>query len=383
MRNLYRLILLLMLLPGIALSLAASDSSSNLSEEAQQDKEKTKLGGYKILPVPVFITEPAIGEGLGVALALFHPVKAGTIPKATTPTSIGQMGKDHQEPPPVITGVFAGRTNNGTWAYGIGHMNNWREDHVRYSGALARANVQSTLYVGNLPIDFTLEGNLLFQEIKFRIADSGFFLGLSLSYLDAIFDVNSLGSANLTGTLAISDITDVGLAAVTSYDTRDNTMNPNRGQLVDLSIWRYDEAMGGGFNYWSSKLNALSFHHFDERFTLGFRLDVAAVEGDAPFYGYPWVSLRGIPAMRYQDERAGAVEVEGRYQFAPKWEVLGFAGWGFTGGDSPIYDNPDDIYNYGIGARYKIFEEQNVWVGFDVAQGPEEMNWYLQVGHAW
>ena len=44
-------------------------------------------------------------------------------------------------------------------------------------------------------------------------------------------------------------------------------MNPNSGQLVNLSLWRYDEAIGGSFDYWSAKLKALSFHHFHDKFT--------------------------------------------------------------------------------------------------------------------
>ena len=186
LRNLLNLIVVSMLLLGITSPLAASGPSGKEKKDEVEEKEQPKLGGYKILPVPIFITEPAIGQGFGVTLALFHPVKAGSVPRAATPKSIGQMGKDHQEAPPVITGILGAYTNNETRAYGIGHMNNWREDSIRYAGAIATAKVNSTLYAAGLPVDFTLDGDLLFQEIKFRIADSGFFLGLSLSYLDAM-----------------------------------------------------------------------------------------------------------------------------------------------------------------------------------------------------
>jgi len=48
----------------------------------------------------------------------------------------------------------------------------------------------------------------------------------------------------------------------------------------------------------------------------------------------------------------------------------------------PIF-TAQSIYSYGLGGRYKIFEAQNVWVGLDIARGPEETYWYIQVGHAW
>ena len=377
-------LILLVALTVAPVPLVASGSTTGADADPEPQQQKPRLGGYKILPVPIFITEPAIGKGLGVALALFHPSRGGSGAHArpTTPAAIGQIDKDRQKAPPVVTGVFGAYTSSDTWAAGIGHMNHWREDSIRYKGALAKARVNSTFYFNRLPVKYSLEGDLLFQDARFRLADSNLFLGASFSYLDA---TNAFKDRNvdLPDEILGDGITNTGLAAVASYDSRDNTMNPNRGQLVELNLWRYDDLLGGNYEYWSATLTALSFHPFLQRFTLGFRLDVTSVDGKPPFFGYPWVKLRGIPAMRYQDESAGAVEAEARYQFAPKWEVLAFVGAGFTGGDTELFDNPDDIYSFGAGGRYKVIEEQNVWLGIDVARGPEETNWYIQASHAW
>jgi len=376
---------LLVFLPSlICISVPAPGAENvDVQEMKSEPKEKkSRLGGYKILPIPIIITEPAIGEGLGVAITVFHPVKGGSVPRATTPTSIGQMDNERSAPP-VATAVFGAYTNSDTRAAGVAHTNNWREDHIRYTGALAATIINSEFYVLDQPIKYTLDGRLIYQDLNFRLADSDYFLGFSFSYLDT---ENTFGSDSLAAKPPPTfhkDSKNVGLAVRGSYDSRDNTMNPYRGQLVDLSLWRYDDAIGSDHDYWSTKLKALSFHHFHDKFTLGLRLDVSAVDGQPPFYGYPWVKLRGIPAMRYQDERAGAIEMEGRYQLAQKWEVLGFAGLGFTDGNKRIFENPSDIYNVGMGTRYELFAEQNVWVGVDVARGPEEWNWYIQVGHSW
>lgn len=378
--------LCLLLLSSAPFSGSVDTANTTVAQEvtAKPEEKKDKLGGYNILPIPIIISEPAIGEGLGVALALFHPSKgqSESIPRVTTPGSIVSPEEDPRKPPPIVTGVFGAYTSSKTWAAGVGHMNNWRDDHIRYKGALATAEVNSTFYRGGLPVDYTLNGDLVFQDIKFRVVDSDFFLGASFSYLMAT-NRFKLSLDNLPASILDTEIRNVGMAATATYDTRDNTMNPNEGQLVDLGLWRYDEAIGGNYNYWSTTLKALSFHQLYEQFTLGLRLDVSAVDGRPPFFGYPWVKLRGIPAMRYQDERAGAVEVEGRYQIAQKWEVLGFAGLGFTSGSTPFFDNPDDIYNVGAGIRYKLLREHNVWGGVDAARGPEKWYWYIQVGHAW
>ena len=352
---------------------------SSLVFAAEKDPNR-----YRVLPIPIFITEPAIGKGLGVALALFHPMKGPgqSPPRASTMSSIGAM-EDDQQAPPVVTGVFGAYTSSKTWAGGVGHMNHGKDDSIRYAGALGYAHVNSKFYLLGDERDFNLDGALVYQDIKFRLKGSNIFLGTALSYLDARskFDF-SFPDEEIEQVLNL-DIKNVGLAVRGFYDTRDNTMNPVGGQLVELSLWRYDESIGGGFNYWSATLKALAFRQFAEKFILGLRLEVTGVNGRPPFFGYPWVKLRGIPAMRYQNQNAGAVEIEGRYRLAPKWEVLAFAGKGFTSGDTPLFDNPKNIYNFGVGGRYKVLEAQNVWMGLDVARGPEDWNWYIQVGHPW
>jgi len=37
--------------------------------------------------------------------------------------------------------------------------------------------------------------------------------------------------------------------------------------------------------------------------------------------------------------------------------VQAFAGKGFTSDDVPFFDNPGNIYNFGMGVRYDIFTE--------------------------
>ena len=285
--------------------------------------------------------------------------------------------------PPVVTGVAGAYTNSESWFGGVGHSNNWRNDSIRYRGLLAAAKINSSIYVFGLPVDFSMEASFIYQDMKFRVADSNFMLGFAASYLDADNTFGfGLPDEQDEGRFS-ADFQNVGVALKAAYETRDNTMNPRTGQLVDLSIWRYDDAIGSDYNYWSGSLKALSFHSFTGKFTLGLRLDVSAVDGRVPFFAVPFVKLRGVPALRYQNKIAGAAEVEARYLVRPKGEVSAIGGLGYTSDDFPIYENPDSIYNFGFGARYNIFEAHNVWVGVDIARGPEDWNYYIQVGHPW
>lgn len=365
---------------------AVKESTSEAEDSADNDREKKpgKLGGYRLLPVPIIITEPAIGKGLGVALALFHPVKSGQQDETRLATleSMSEYSTPRQAPP-VVTGVAGAYTVSGTWLGAIGHTNNWKNDSIRYAGVLALANVNSEIYVANVPLNFSMESTVIYQDLKFRIKGSDFLIGAAVSYMDAE-NVFGLGLPEGPGDWTFdSKFKNVGLAGKFAYETRDNSMNPRSGQVAELNVWRYDDALGGDYDYWAGKIKGLSFHSLTDRLTLGLRLELAGVDGKVPFFAIPYVKLRGIPALRYQNKFAGAAEVELRYRLRPRWEVSAFGGLGYTSDDYRIYDNPDSIYNFGFGGKYNVFQEQNVWAGIDIARGPEDWSWYIQVGHPW
>ncbi len=365
-------------------AVATEDQATVESDQKPKKPRKPKDPSRgRFLPIPIFITEPAIGEGLGLALAYFHRQKDPSGKKTlASPNSIGDISRE-QAPPPTVTGVFAAYTSNKTAATGVGHANTFKDDHIRFTGLVALADVKSTFYLLDKPFKFNLEGTFLYQETRFRFADSRWFWGIGLSYLDAsnVFQVELPEEVPIE--LLRHDLRNIGLSAKLAWDTRDNTSMPNRGQLFDLAVWRYDEAIGGDFDYWNAKLKLLSFHPLNEKFVLGLRLEYSTIDGRAPFFAVPWVSLRGIPALRYQGQRVAVAEVEGRYNFSPKWALIGFIGAGSTSSNDPAFDTAQDIHSYGLGGRYRIFEAQNIWVGIDIAKGPEETNWYIQVGHAW
>lgn len=78
------------------------------------------------LPVPVVITEPAIGYGGGVMLMFFSESMAEAAESAKT---TGEMA------PPNITGIGGAMTENGTWGAGLVHFHTWGGDAIRYLGA--------------------------------------------------------------------------------------------------------------------------------------------------------------------------------------------------------------------------------------------------------
>jgi len=83
------------------------------------------------------------------------------------------------------------------------------------------------------------------------------------------------------------DFVDAGVAASLIYDTRDNTLMPASGYIVDLTTWRYDQALGGDFDYSSARFKGLSYHTFAQQYVIGLRLDISQASGDVPFYAEP------------------------------------------------------------------------------------------------
>ncbi len=356
---------------GLSLLLAAGPLLADASPEAGEEDD-----GGNFLVLPIIITEPAIGEGLGAVFAYFHADHHESERRIGSAQTVNRLDAK-QHPPPTATGVFYARTNNETEAFGIGHTRSIKNDTWRLTAAVAEADVNATYYFADIPVGFSIEGGVGIAKLKRRLSTSNFFVGVSAQALN--------GDANFKVNLGIPDFefTDVGAALTVSYDSRDDTMMPAEGTLIDLAYWSYGDYVGGDFDYTSATLKINSFNTLGENFVLGLRFEGSAANGDIPFYAQPFVSLRGIPALRYTGKTAAVVETELRYQFGKRWGVLAFGGLGETTPFNDFNQTEDDIWGYGVGFRYLALPKQNAWVGLDLARGPEDDAFYIQLVHPW
>jgi hypothetical protein len=362
-----------------------TSTSTPIEPQVSQAAGNPQSNG-KWLPLPIFLTEPAFGYGLGLALCYIHPHKEGVhtevVPSLQTPQSVAS-GRHGQKAPPDITGVAGGYTDQETWFGAVGHSSSWRHDTIRYVGATAYTDVNSTYYIDDRPLDFGLKGFGLLQDLKFRLGDTRFFLGGKFLYLET---ESTFGlSPDVDTAIAIGDISsnNVGIAGELSFDGRDNVFTPNSGQLMQLTAWRYDENFGGDYDYWRGNFKFLSFHQLLPQLVLGLRLESSAVDGRPPFYAYPWITMRGIPALRYQGKGVGMVGMELRWNILSRWAMLCFAGGGKVYGNDDAFETQDTIVSGGVGGRYLFMPDEGLWLGLDVARGPEDTYAYIIVGQAW
>ena len=113
-------LLFLLCPPGDAADLFdAEDGMLDMSQYLAENR-------YGFLPVPLAITEPAIGYGGGLFGLFLH-------------------GKGSREGgqfiPPPLTAFGGAATQNGTWFIGGGHRHTWQHDRIRYLAGAGYANV--------------------------------------------------------------------------------------------------------------------------------------------------------------------------------------------------------------------------------------------------
>lgn len=353
-------------------------------EDGQLDMSEWLSTAKGVFPVPIIITEPAVGYGGGLTLVFLHDSIENRAEEMKTRHPDGSIKR---LPPPSVSGVFGMGTENGTWAAGGFHRGIWKEDSIRYTGAYLHIAPNYDYYgtpgspipAESIPVSF--DGDLLFQQLVFRLGESDFFAGSGYSYMNSDANLNTerpLPPALGNGV----ELTSAGLPFIFEYDSRDNTFTPNQG-LNSFLQWTY-------FDEWLASDNRFDLIWFKNRYwypvaqdwVLGLRIDGEFSSGDIPFYMKPYVHMRGMPAMRRQGDHAISAEAELRWDFNPRWSAVGFGGAGFTSDDG--LDGFGEAYPAGgFGFRYLFSKVYQLRAGIDVAFSEDESAFYITTGNAW
>jgi hypothetical protein len=104
---------------------------------------------------------------------------------------------------------------------------------------------------------------------------------------------------------------------------------------------------------------------------------------DAPFYVLPYITMRGLPAAKYQGQKVLQFETEQRYDFYKRWSAVGFVGTGRTYSDMKLLKDDNWYWAGGVGFRYLIARLFKLRMGVDVARGPDTWAYYIVFGHYW
>ncbi len=352
--------------------------------DGQFDMSDWLLNKRGAMPVPIIVTEPAVGYGGGAALLFFHKTARDR-----------ERQKEHPEKPlglpPSISFGFGFGTESKSWGAGGGHFGSWREDQFRtltFGGYMA-ANVD--LFIDgdttSLSFPYTVEGGIVSHEFQARLFRSDFFLGARYRYLylKPSTPVADLVPPPFDELFRFDTDKNSGLSVLGIYDNRDNIFTPNRGQNVRVyhTFWR--DFFGGDNNFDILETSFITYHpFFDEKLVAGLNIGADFSFGDAPFYMEPYIKLRGVPALRYQDDRAWQGELELRWRVWRRLSLIGFAGVGWIDGrKSDEFEDPGAVPAGGFGFRYLLARMMGLHSGVDFGFSQDTFAFYIQTGGAW
>lgn len=343
------------------------------------DASRWLAGRTGFLPVPLVITEPAIGYGGGLGLAFFHrdPGDAAAAP-----------ADGRRRAPPSISVALGAATENGTQFGGAGHFGVWRDDTIRYSGFVGAMDMHLEFFGGDdyprldQGVAYDLKGWGTLQQGIWRIGRSDFWIGAQVVYLDADAKLDTDDAPPEFDSL-VGSIENLGAGIVVQYDTRDNVLTPGHGIESEWVLRKHSGSFVRDVNYTAIDAKNRFYFNPGSRWVVGLRVDAGFVGGDAPFYALPYINQRGIPRLRYQGKAVLATETEARYDLDGRWFAVGFAGVGRAADSSGDLGSAESRWAGGVGLRYLIARSLGLQAGLDVAHGPEEWAVYLQVGSGW
>ena len=194
---------------------------------------------YGFLPVPILITEPAVGYGGGFTGIFLHESDEQREKRKKLAAQSRDGGA--QLLTPAITAVGGFATENGTWMGFIAHRRTWNNDSIRYLGGAGYGDINMTFYRQSTPkaldslapgqgVELGMTGGGGIQKIQWRLPDSNWFIGASQQYFAPDLSINNYPRANeIIARIANTSPTSSGLGLLLEYDSKNSFLNPTQG----------------------------------------------------------------------------------------------------------------------------------------------------------
>lgn len=349
------------------------------STDGKLDLSNYIIDANGFVPVPIIITEPALG-GFGGGLApIFLKKKPPYIDSINGKVKITPVAPD-------ITGGLGLYTVNGTWVLAGFRSGTFIRSRIKYMIGGGLANVNMSFYhifpqLGERKFDFNFRTAPALLQMTKRISFTNWYVGLKYLFLKT--DVNYADSVpSFVKTKEFNSIVSQ-LGLVIELDNRDNVFTPNDGMKVHVDGIRSDNIFGSDYDFWRINYYTYMYKTISEKLVAGWRLDGQQVFQDPPFYLLPFINMRGVPTARYQGRADILTELEGRWDFISRWSIM------FYGGTGKAFDNWNDfgsakwVTSYGTGFRYLIASKFGVRMGIDIAHGPDTWAYYIVFGSNW
>lgn len=342
--------------------------------DGQFDFSSFLIDSKGFMPIPLIITEPALGSFGGVLALTFLTPKE--IPEGQTYVA------------PDITAGIGMYTANDSWAVGGGRIGSFPKKGIKYRAFLGYASLNLSFYrtvhqLGEKEFKFNIDALPVLLSISKSLPKTDLYVGVQYTFSKT--EVAPRFDTELPDWVTVEDF-DAKTASIgffTDWDRRDNFFTPDKGTILHAQYAIDDSWTGSDYNYQRLGGFANWFIPVQPRWISGLRIDVQHVFDDPPFYLLPSLNMRGVPLARYQGATTAVIETEQRYDFNLRWSVLGFVGAGKAIMRDESFSDAKTIVNYGTGFRYLIARAFGVRAGVDVAWGPDSFGWYIVFGHNW
>jgi hypothetical protein len=350
-------------------------NESAIGEMTEQAEAAAQaLGEKRFFVMPVPISNPTIGSGLGAAtMYLFQ-------------------GGENAPPSSVTIGALW--ANSKSWAGGGGVNVHFKNDTYRLLGWLGYFDVNLKFFgIGHgsgdqgRSIDIAQKGPYLGPRFLRRIGD-GLYLGLQYRLMTVTTTFPDLPEW-IPGDILRDGIkiTSSGLGPVLEYDSRDNQFNPFSGSYLEVTSNFAREALGSDRDYeqYDARFNLYTVLGNDA--ILAWRATACSTGGDVPFYDLCVVGgggdeIRGYVGGQYRDGVSLSTQLEYRWRFHGKWGMVAFAGVGQIAPGFGDLRTDNLLPSYGVGARFMVSEEQRINLGVDYARGRGSSAWYFRISEA-
>jgi len=375
---------------GGVLTAAAEPEPGDVADPAEAESEPPKkkgtgvlnFGPGEFLPVPIPISNPTIGTGLGLLIGY------------TT-----KLNQKDDVSPPSIFGIAGMYTDSESWAAGLGGKFFMLEDFLRFQFGAAYFDLSYDFYgIGEgagddgRSIPLTQRGTLGSVEFLFR-SWRKLYVGprARLLTVDTAFDLSGIlpGDPDLPPIQAETTSNAIGLAV--EWNTKDFDMTPTKGTFTGLDVDFFDESWGSDFDfesYWFAYNRYLRLERDNPRQLIAVRGTACYATDGAPFYELCSVgvrdAIRGYPGGRYRDHSSVSAQAEYRWNFSGRWGVVGFAGVAEVADEFSGLDlDPDSLIpSAGVGMRFMVAQENPINVRVDYAWGRDSSALYISVGEA-
>ena len=340
------------------------------------------IEAHGFIPVPILITEPALGNFGGGIVPVFI--------KKRPPYIDSVKGKVIRTPvQPDITGGIALYTANNTWVTGLFRSGTLIKSRIKYLVGGGYANVNLSFYrtferVGEKEFKFNFRTVPILLQATKRIGLSHWYAGLKYFFLstEVRFESDSALSHQFIRESDLKSIVSRP-GVMVELDNRDNIFTPNKGMKVHFDALISFDAAGSDYDYQHLNYYMYAYRQFGDKLVTGLRIDGQQAFGDPPFFLLPYLDMRGVPTARYQGKADILAEGELRWNFVNRWSLMLFGGTGKAFDTWSEFDDSKLVATIGSGFRYLVARKFQLRMGVDIARGPDTWAYYIVFGSSW